>query len=59
MCLIIFHYQLKIFLRFANANLWSSTPGIAADQSISDRNFSNRYISNNCHDNHVNHQVSF
>lgn len=40
--------------KFANANLWSSSPGIAADQSISVRNCSNRYISNDCH---INHQM--
>ncbi|XP_015364522.1 PREDICTED: scaffold protein salvador isoform X1 [Diuraphis noxia] len=40
--------------KFANANLWSNSPNIAADQSISVRNCSNRYISNDCH---INHQM--
>ncbi|XP_050545429.1 scaffold protein salvador isoform X2 [Daktulosphaira vitifoliae] len=40
--------------KFANANLWSSTPGISNDQSISSRNYSNQYLSNNCH---INHQL--
>lgn len=41
--------------KFANANLWSSTPGIATDQSsINVRHCSNQYVPN---DYHIGHQM--